>query len=340
MGWGLLGLESATLTLARMMRAGRLPHALLLTGPRGGGKNSLARALAAALNCAGPDQDGGPCGQCPSCLKVAKDIHPDLITLAPVGKKRQIKIDDVRALRGQMAFRPFEGRVKIFIIREADRLNPDSGNALLKTLEEPPPDSVLILTTSSASEVMTTILSRCLRLRLPPLPHQAVLAALAEKRGLSGPQARLLASSSAGALGAALALDPEETWRKWAGLNAVLGAPAGPARLEVAWRWVKDMVSASEPAAEDEGAAERFYETLNLMRLWWRETARLSAAGPESLEGPPPAPAQFLWAERLSPPGLARSLAALNKLTDSLSRFVKPELAFENYWLSVFALWR
>ena len=271
---------------------------------------------------------------------MARDIHPDLITLAPVGKARQIRIKDIQTLRGQMAFRPFEGRVKIFIIREADRLNPESGNALLKTLEEPPPDSVLILTTSSVSEVMTTILSRCLRLRLPPLPHQAVLDALAEKRGLSGPRARLLASSSAGALGAALALDPEETWRKWAGLNNIMGAPSGPARLEAAWQWVKDMVSASEPTEDDEGTGDRFYETLNLMRLWWRETARLSAAGPDGLEGPPPAPAQFLWAERLSPASLARSLAALNKLTDSLSRFVKPELAFESYWLSVFALSR
>ncbi|MDR2945376.1 MAG: DNA polymerase III subunit gamma/tau, partial [Candidatus Adiutrix sp.] len=141
MGWGLMGLESVTAALETMMASGRLPHALLLTGPRGGGKNSLARALAAALNCASPEAGGGPCGHCPSCQKIAKDVHPDLRTLAPTGRSRQIKMEDVQTLRADMAFRPYEGRVKVFVIREADRLGNEAGNALLKTLEEPPPDS-------------------------------------------------------------------------------------------------------------------------------------------------------------------------------------------------------
>jgi len=327
MGWGLIGLDRATAGLEAMISSGRLPHALLLTGPRGGGKNSLARALAAALNCAAPVDGGGPCGQCPSCQKIAKDIHPDLISLGPSGKARLIKMEDIQNLRAQMAFRPFEGRVKVFIIREADRLSQESGNALLKTLEEPPPDSLLILTSASEAEVMATILSRCLRLRLPPLPQALVLEALAERRSLSGPPARLLAALAAGALGPALNLDPEETWAGWTELHRIMGAPSAPARLEAAWAWVKKTV------AHEEGWANQ----LNLMRLWWRETARLAAAGAEGLEGPPPDPAQLQWAARLSPKAIERVNAAQSKLEDSLSRFVKAELAFENYWLSVFA---
>lgn len=327
MAWGLIGLDRATAALSAMIRSGRLPHALLLTGPRGGGKNSLARALAATLNCSNPAEDGGPCGQCPSCQKMAKDIHPDLISLGPTGKARQIKMEDIQNLRSQMAFRPFEGRVKVFVIREADRLGPESGNALLKTLEEPPPDSLLLLTSASEAEVMPTILSRCLRLRLPPLPQELVLAALTERRNLSGPPARLLAALAAGALGPALSLDPEVTWANWTELHRIMGAPSAPARLEAAWDWVKKTV------AGEEGWADQ----LNLLRLWWRETARLTVVGYESTEGPPADPAQIQWAARLNPKAIERVNAAHSKLEDSLSRFVKPELAFENYWLSVFA---
>ena len=156
MPWGLGGLGAATSALSAMIGSNRLPHALLFTGPKGGGKNTLDRALAAAVNCAAPASAGSPCGHCLSCQKIARAIHPDLRTRAPEGAANIIKMESVQALRAEMAFRPFEGRVKVFIVREADRLTSDSGNALLKTLEEPPPDSILILTSASEAEVMAT----------------------------------------------------------------------------------------------------------------------------------------------------------------------------------------
>jgi DNA polymerase-3 subunit delta' len=327
MPWNLAGAESVTGTLAAMVCGGRLPHALLFTGPRGCGKNTLARDLAAAINCASPQADGAPCGLCLSCAKIAKNIHPDLKTTVPSGRSRQIKMEDIQTLRGEMAFRPYEGRTKVFIIRQADRLTGDSGNALLKTLEEPPPDSLLILTSASEAEIMPTILSRCLRLRIPPLPQAIILAALAEQRGLRGEPARLLAALSAGALGPALALDADKTQADWNIINGIMGAPTAPARLDKAWQWVKVLATAENE--EDVPGA------LNLLRLWWRETARLTALGPQFLEGPPPTPAQTTWAARLTPASLQALTRAQNRLEDSLSRFVKLELAFENYWLKV-----
>ena len=326
MTWGLTGLESLTAALAGMAGSGRLPHAILFTGPRGGGKNSLARALAARVNCTAPAADGGPCGVCPSCLKVAKDIHPDLTTLAPSGRSRLIKMEDVQALRGEMAFRPFEGRVKVFIIREADRLGADPGNALLKTLEEPPPDSLLLLTSASEAEVMPTIVSRCLRLRLPPLPPEIIMTALAERRGLTGAAARLLTALSAGALGPAMTLEPEETLARWEELNQILHPQRSADHLEAAWRWVKAVA----------GDEERYVDVLNLLHLWWRETIRLAAAGAAGMEGPCPSPAQLDWAARLTPRFIESLTQAQARLEDSLRRFVKAELAFENYWLTVF----
>ena len=322
-----MGGERPAELLAALLRSGRMPHALIFSGPPGGGKNTLARAYAAALNCADLEPESGPCGHCLSCRKVTQNLHPDLTTLTPGGASRQIRINDIMELRRQMAFRPFEGRVKVFILREADRLGADAGQALLKTLEEPPPDSALLLTTAAEDGVMTTIRSRCLTIRLAPLPLELVRQALAEKRGLTGPPARLLAALSGGALGPALNGDPASAWANWQTLNGLLGADDDSKRLESAWRWV----------TETAGDRENWPEALKLLRLWWRETIRLSAVGPDGLEGPSPSPAQTLWAARLRPRDIARVGRALDRLADSLDRFVKPELAFENFWLTVLA---
>ncbi len=327
MSWPLIGRETETGILSAMIKTARLPHALLFTGPEGGGKNSLARSLAAALNCASPAEDGGPCGQCGSCLKVAKDIHPDLKTLTPGGRSRIIKMEDIQTLRGEMAFRPFEGRVKVFIIRQADRLGSDAGNALLKTLEEPPPDSLIILTSASEGELMTTILSRCLRLRLPPLPYALVLGKIRHDRNIDGPEAELLAALAAGALGPALTWPPEEIWARWQEIDEIMAEKAPPDRLSLAWKWV------GRHATDEENRRL----TLKLLQLWWRMTFRLAGEGEAPTDGPPPSRPQADWAARLTPAAIQNIGQALSRLDDSLGRFVKPELAFENYWLSVFS---
>jgi DNA polymerase-3 subunit delta' len=225
-----------------------------------------------------------------------------------------------------MTLRPFEGRVKVFILREADRLGREAASALLKTLEEPPPDSALFLTSAAEGQVLSTIRSRCLTLRLDPLPLETVLQTLAEQRGLNGPEARLLAALSGGALGPALAGKPEEVWGRWRALNRIMEEGRPEESLALAWRW-------AQTAAEDRAG---WSEILELMRLWWRETLRLAALGPDGLEGPPASPAQRLWAGRLTPEILERVGLALGRLDEGLELIPqKPELFWANYWLSV-----
>ena len=187
---GILGQENSIAVLSRSLTTGKLAHAYLFDGIDGCGKKKTALAFIEAVFCG---QVEG-CGECPSCRKVAAQQHPDLHLVEPDGAF--IKIDQIRELQRELAFRPFEAPKKACIIDGADRLNPAAGNALLKTLEEPPGNALLILITANASGVLPTVLSRCQRLHFSALP-EATIAALLRATG-SAPEAARIAASLAG----------------------------------------------------------------------------------------------------------------------------------------------
>jgi DNA polymerase-3 subunit delta' len=186
------------------MAANRVPHAYLFYGMEGVGKKTVASVFARALNCAGEDR---PCDVCASCLKAEHNNHPNIIRIAAEGQF--IKIDAVREIQARMAFRP-EGGKRVFIIQEAEKMNPPAANALLKTLEEPAADNVLILTTARMHALPITILSRCQNLRFPPLPKTTVARFLMEKNGLSADEAEAVAAASIGSIGYALEMKKED----------------------------------------------------------------------------------------------------------------------------------
>ncbi|MFA5787596.1 MAG: DNA polymerase III subunit delta' [Actinomycetota bacterium] len=195
----IVGHEAAVESLRRMVSARRVPHALLFAGPSGTGRGTVATALAAALNCAA---DG--CGGCESCAKVARGVHPDVHVIEPEGE--QLLVEEVRAVREEAFRSRHEGRAKIFIVREADRMNATAANALLKVLEEPPADVVFVLLASSPEDLLPTVRSRCRSIDFHDASPAEVRRALVDRYGVAEEQAVWAVAAAQGRLGRAVAL--------------------------------------------------------------------------------------------------------------------------------------
>jgi DNA polymerase-3 subunit delta' len=142
------------------LEAGTLPHALMLTGPRGLGKTEFGRELAKTALCQEPGENGS-CGACQACQLFEAGTHPDIKMLTPEEPAKQIRVDDVRALIEFTNLSTQYGQHKVALVFPADALNMSSANSLLKTLEEPPPGTLLILVTDQPSRLPVTIRSRC-----------------------------------------------------------------------------------------------------------------------------------------------------------------------------------
>jgi DNA polymerase-3 subunit delta' len=193
--------------LARSLARDTLPPALLLAGPAGVGKRRIATAMAQAINCLDPrssaELEREACGVCAACTRIARGVHPDVITIEP-GDSGSIKIEQIRDVVDRAAYRPFEGRRRVVIIDEADALVPAAQNALLKTLEEPPSASTFVLVSSMPDALLPTVRSRCPRLRFGVLPAAEVAEALMRDHDYSEADARAAAVDADGSIGRAL----------------------------------------------------------------------------------------------------------------------------------------
>jgi DNA polymerase-3 subunit delta' len=192
--------------VSQSVRAERPPHALLVAGPRGVGKTTLALDLAAGLLCLADDPVTRPCRACPACRKVDAGIHPDVHLVAPEGAGEQIRLGQVQRLGVDLSLTAMEGRFRVAIISAAHRLNPDAQNALLKTLEEPGPRTCLVLCADDLAPLLPTLLSRAARLRLAPLSVEALTAWLLESAQTDPSTARSAALAADGRPGLAVAL--------------------------------------------------------------------------------------------------------------------------------------
>ena len=251
-GPGLPRVEGHVELLARVReaaRGARMPQSLLLHGPEGVGKRTVALWMAALLQC---DSDDAPCRVCRGCRLAARFEHPDIHYHFPMprpkksGSRRKLRealetqrqeriaalredpgappedegvtgiyLGAIENIRAQAARRPAMGRIAVFVIAEADRMvsqsaSPEAANAFLKLLEEPPEFAYLILTTARPAALLPTIRSRTAHLRLAPMPEAEVAAFLAARRDLPAGRTRAIARRADGSIGRALALAAED----------------------------------------------------------------------------------------------------------------------------------
>jgi DNA polymerase-3 subunit delta' len=240
-----------------MLQKRTIPTALLFTGVNGIGRQKTARALGMALNCSSP-VGVSACGKCSSCRKALSGSHPDIVTVEPDGVF--IKIDQVRNISRQLRFAPLEGNWRIVIINDAQAMNLEASNAMLKILEEPPKRTVIVLTATQTTDLLPTIVSRCQQIAFRPIPYDKVAQLLMEVQGLDRQTATTLAISTKGSIGRALSVHGE-TWSGWRNSLLEQMATLSPESIQ-------PVFALAEALSRDK---DRLADALDMIMTWFRD---------------------------------------------------------------------
>ncbi len=230
--WEVIGQERGISLLKHSLALGKLSHAYLFIGPPHIGKMTLTLNLAQALNCQADDK---PCLECDSCKKIKENKHSDvqIINLEyseeEDTERKLIGVEQIDGILHDASLPPFEGNYKIFIIEKAELLSIGAANRLLKTLEEPEAKVVFILLTTNEKRLLKTVVSRCQRIELKPMPLTEEAKVLVEKYGTNPEQARLIAGLSHGCLGWAItaAKDTQILTRRQEALDEIINIIKG-----------------------------------------------------------------------------------------------------------------
>ena len=197
------------------LRTGSVSHAYIISGEKEAGKELITRTFAAALQCDDLQERGGllePCGACLSCLQVQSGNQPDIIVWPRKNHPKYSVKDDIRPFLPDVQIRPYRSPWKIYILEDAETLNVQCQNALLKTLEEPPAYAIFFLLANGTENFLPTVLSRCIVMQIRQVEEGRIASFLQEKKGLPAAQAGLCARFSRGNIGRALLLSQDASF--------------------------------------------------------------------------------------------------------------------------------
>lgn len=215
MNFPLVGNSKINSALSNAIKENRLPHAILIEGDAGTGRHTLARFISGAAVCSGENK---PCNSCRNCKLRSGDNHPDITVTAPLDGKKNISVAQIRQLRADAFIKPHEAACRVFIIDNADSMNEQAQNALLKILEEPPASVIFVLIAESKAAFLETIISRCVVLTLScpdaetaldyiknhtDFPESDIIEALKDRQNNIGKAMELLSGNADSKTGAA-----------------------------------------------------------------------------------------------------------------------------------------
>ena len=260
--------------IAHMQRAiagEHISHAYILSGPEGIGKRSIARLFASTLLCLTPvtDEHGHiePCGTCISCQKMESASHPDCREVIHE-KPSTISVAEIREqVVADADIRPYESLWKVYIIPDADLMNPQAQNALLKTIEEPPSYAVILLLSENTDMLLPTIRSRCVELPLRAVPDEEVEQYLTTQLLIPQHKAAVIAAFAQGSIGKAIAFSKDDAFS-----NRVTGIVSLMTRIQELS--LQQCVEAMEGLAADK---KELLRTLDIIRTWYRDVLYFKA---------------------------------------------------------------
>lgn len=261
----IIGHEETTAHLRGALREERTAHAYLIEGAEGTGKKLIARTFAEALLCERLKDDA--CGECASCRQAQSHNHPD-IRYVTHEKPNLISVGEIRSqVVGDVMIRPYSRPWKVYIIEDAEKMNPEAQSALLKTLEEPPAYVVILLLTVNSAALLDTVRSRCVRLELKPVKDEQIERYLMEHLQIPDYQAKLCLAFAQGSIGKAMALASSENFAQIRAAALMLVTRAKEMEVSALAGVVKDV-------AQYKVTIDDF---LDILSVWYRDVLYFKA---------------------------------------------------------------
>ncbi len=324
--------------LTTLLKKGTIPHALLFTGITGAGKHSAAIAFAMACNCRGKDAASKvhrlgnadnpsdehaivePCCACRPCRKILSDAHPDVLSIKPSGTI--IKIAQIRDLCHTLTLKPFEARLRVVIISQAQAMNPEAANALLKVLEEPPDSTILILTAEQTSDLLPTIVSRCQQIRFNPISRKSIARYLTLNQRIPAQQATIIAGMAGGSLSRARVMS-KTGWMDYR--NWLLSASGldNPGALSL--RPINVLLAFAENLSRKK---ESLPDALEIIKSWLRDLV-VCQYNDKKVINTDMTPRLQKIAKRLSTESLLLKIEAIQKVQHNIESNANPRLSLE-----------